>query len=614
MSRDFRDYRTHAKEASPAETVRRAQQILAGLGLKPVVTQKLQSLTDCWSCRLTIEGDLYEVFASNGKGMTEELCMASAYGELMERMQARIFSWRPPVTDDLYEQLMLQGTPVYDLDTADEPDCVKKFCETIMETMSLPPFLSRKEVLKAALAKAAPDNLHGRFDTLPYYSLKEDRLVHLPSFMQYFRGSNGLAAGNTYEEAMVEAFSEIYERTAQCILLDNDSIVPPQIPRDYLQNYPHIADIIREIEADGRYKVRVLDCSLGRNLPVAAGVIIDTQTGMFGVKFGAQPDISIALERIFTESLQGFELHGSANRSEPYFVRNNAAYRRDRWNSMKICSASMPASFLRDDASYAFVPWPDTEGKSNREVMFSVIDHIESMGCDIYVRDASYLGFCTVDIYVTGMSDVKHIMDFTSVKQYVLECNAMRYFTRLDTLTDDEVKDISIVAASKVGALLEDKISMITGVPFEQEMPFAVSEAEGLYALAQYRLGEYRRAADMFLRIAHRAAADHNDHGALQARAAAYYADGMANGTDRERIENIVRNLCPTEADWAIDVFGDRMHTLAKAYPMFDGKPLTQMTAGGCRFKTMHDAYKMLVDCENRNPADVETVRALFRR
>lgn len=74
----------HYKENSPEETINRIRRLLSALDIF-VIEQEWHNSHDCYhSLTLVVEGTSFTV---NGKGVTRSLALASAYGELMERMQ-----------------------------------------------------------------------------------------------------------------------------------------------------------------------------------------------------------------------------------------------------------------------------------------------------------------------------------------------------------------------------------------------------------------------------------------------------------------------------------------------------------------------------------------------
>lgn len=71
------------KDAPPEETIMKIAQILREIGIKVNINQRIKS-PFFNSCRIEIAGTHY---GTNGKGVTEDSALASAYGEFMERLQ-----------------------------------------------------------------------------------------------------------------------------------------------------------------------------------------------------------------------------------------------------------------------------------------------------------------------------------------------------------------------------------------------------------------------------------------------------------------------------------------------------------------------------------------------
>jgi ribosomal protein S12 methylthiotransferase accessory factor len=83
-------------------------------------------------------------------------------------------------------------------------------------------------------------------------------------FLRLAYGSNGMCAGNTPEEAVVQGISEVLERHVNLEILKKQ-IVPPTIPAEYIAGHlPQLAAIIEEIEQKSGFKLTFKDCSLGQ--------------------------------------------------------------------------------------------------------------------------------------------------------------------------------------------------------------------------------------------------------------------------------------------------------------------------------------------------------------
>ena len=80
--------RSKYKTVRPEETIQHVQALLEKAGIKTNL-QKINTIGDEVTYRLTItNGDLWKFnIGTNGKGMTEQYAIASAYGEMMERLE-----------------------------------------------------------------------------------------------------------------------------------------------------------------------------------------------------------------------------------------------------------------------------------------------------------------------------------------------------------------------------------------------------------------------------------------------------------------------------------------------------------------------------------------------
>ena len=142
----------------------------------------------------------------------------------------------------------------------------------------------------------------------PFYNVNEDKEDYLPiSIALSFYGSNGMSAGNTPCEALVQAFSEIFERYVQKEVISRQLSLP-DVPKEYLKKYYFLYSVYLKINLIKGYRILIKDCSFGGMYPVVAIVIINLNTGKYGIHFGSHPDFEIALERAFTEVAQGQDI------------------------------------------------------------------------------------------------------------------------------------------------------------------------------------------------------------------------------------------------------------------------------------------------------------------
>jgi bacteriocin biosynthesis cyclodehydratase domain-containing protein len=166
---------------------------------------------------------------------------------------------------------------------------------------------------------AEPDDSHpvpSRFDPSakmewsPVWSLRDQRFRYLPTSLLYFfyggedgiynADSNGCAAGNTVQEAIVQGFLELVERDAYAIWWYNrvqrEGLDLSQFDDSYVQ------DLRSQLGDQGR-KLWVLDITSDLGIPTYVAILHWMQNGHENIEFGsgAHFDSRIALLRTLTE-------------------------------------------------------------------------------------------------------------------------------------------------------------------------------------------------------------------------------------------------------------------------------------------------------------------------
>ncbi|HUO00352.1 MAG TPA: TOMM precursor leader peptide-binding protein [Bradyrhizobium sp.] len=143
----------------------------------------------------------------------------------------------------------------------------------------------------------------------PVWSLRDGRFKYLPTSLLYFfysgpaafqADSNGCAAGNTLEEAIVQGFLELVERDAYAIWWYNRS---RRAEVDFSQfNDSYVSDLKAQLADAGR-KLWVLDVTSDLGIPTYVAVLHWVQNGQENIEFGsgAHFDKRIAMLRTLTE-------------------------------------------------------------------------------------------------------------------------------------------------------------------------------------------------------------------------------------------------------------------------------------------------------------------------
>jgi bacteriocin biosynthesis cyclodehydratase domain-containing protein len=143
----------------------------------------------------------------------------------------------------------------------------------------------------------------------PVWSLRDGRFKYIPTTLLYFfysgpaafrADSNGCAAGNTIEEAIVQGFLELVERDAYAIWWYNRSQRAEVDLSQFDDSYVH--DLHAQLADAGR-KLWVLDVTSDLGVPTYVAILHWMQNGQENIEFGsgAHFDKRIALLRTLTE-------------------------------------------------------------------------------------------------------------------------------------------------------------------------------------------------------------------------------------------------------------------------------------------------------------------------
>jgi bacteriocin biosynthesis cyclodehydratase domain-containing protein len=142
----------------------------------------------------------------------------------------------------------------------------------------------------------------------PVWSLRDERFKHVPTGLLYFfhdasaqfsADSNGCAAGNTPEEAILQGFLELVERDAVAIWWYNRQ-QRAEIDLDRLGD-SYIRDLRAQFAATGR-RLWVLDVTSDMDIPVVVAVLHWNEDGQERIEFaaGAHFDLRVAALRAVT--------------------------------------------------------------------------------------------------------------------------------------------------------------------------------------------------------------------------------------------------------------------------------------------------------------------------
>ena len=395
------------KAAAPDDTVSDIRSRLAGLGM-PFVEETIHGEEGSFSYCLRLVDDVRgePVFQTMGKGRTDSYAKASAYGEMIERIQNLAF----------YMMLMYPSKPetgcsVRNMPFKYYPDEKVLAGEELLRGIGR---LSRNEPAPDDFLQAEPAI------GVPFWNVFGSRAEYLPfRAFQVIVGSNGMCSGNTPAEALIHGICEVFERhVLKQLFLSPCS--PPDVPLELFAGHDIYKDLNRLAESN-KYSVRVKDCSLGLRMPVIGLLIRDRHEG-YAFHLGADASPVTALERCFTEMCQGGrilfkdagELRGASGN-----VRNSEFWRSQLHLNIRSGEGHWPPSILRQVPDYSFEGFEHPESSSDELDLDYLLGILRDAGWDLLIRNNSFLGFPSYHVYFPGIGEITNALNNAFAKQYL---------------------------------------------------------------------------------------------------------------------------------------------------------------------------------------------------
>ena len=197
------------KEVLPEKTVEKLKGLLKELGIEVEEQWVDESSVGTYSLRINIKGTN---IGQNGKGMTKEYAMASGYAEFFERFQNGMLKFK---VEKPTKEIPFSYAPDEKILSVDElMKGNNSFLENIAkENGKGTSKEEQKEYIKEVMNQNSKIVPKEDFLSLPYYSIKNDEIEYIPEkLFSYTCNSNGMCAGNSREEALIEGLSEVLER------------------------------------------------------------------------------------------------------------------------------------------------------------------------------------------------------------------------------------------------------------------------------------------------------------------------------------------------------------------------------------------------------------------
>ena len=392
-----------------------------------------------------------DLMFTNGKGATEKSCLASALGEYFERLSCNYFFADYYLGEEISSgDFVHYPNEKWFIDEEDEDEMPEGLLDD-----DLWEFYDPEEDLE-------PENI---FDfnsglgergicALPFERQSDGESIYFPiNIIANLYVSNGMAAGNTENEARVQALSEICERYVKNKIIA-EGISLPEIPSEVIARFPHIEEAIEKLKEHG-FNLRLADASLGGVYPVISVTLMNPKEGTVLASFGAHPCFEVALERTVTELLQGRGLEQTGDFTVPSFNKTEVAENDNLVEHFINATGLISYDFFKKETDYDFVDWNhDSDTESEFEYLCEVI---EEQDHEIYIADYNYLDVYTCRIIVPGMSEIYPIEDLmwsnnnegAHYREYILSLDTLGeegWESVLENLEDENLLDVHKVA------------------------------------------------------------------------------------------------------------------------------------------------------------------------
>ncbi|MCT4565978.1 MAG: YcaO-like family protein [Maledivibacter sp.] len=481
------------KDEFPLNTINRIRNIFADLGILIIEAGWQNSAEGFYSVNLAIENTNIK---SNGKGTSTEFALASAYAELIERIQNQAHF---KLSIDLsVENLEYMGFfyahdekcfSIDDILNSDEDWIQTQF--NLMESKVDKKYLLNKWI-GISYEKTPCD-----FVAIPYVNIRNDKLSYIPIKMaSKMYMSNGMCAGNTYHEAIVQGISEILERHVNKEIILK-KITPPTIPIEYINKYPGIVEMIDRIKLGGNYDVVIKDCSLNQGYPVVGVIFINKDTQSYFIKFGSHPIFEIAVERTLTELLQGQNIKNMMGLRDFSYKPNIADEQDNLLNILVNGSGIYPSQLFSHNFSYEFKEFEDVNELSNKEMLYYLINFVENRGYDIFLRNVSYLGFPSFHIIIPGLSEIEEIDNIKAIEKYCDYNRIKGYIRNLEYLSEESINEIFDYFQDQ-NYSRDASIAQFLNINTKNILPWYYTKIDLFLGSLHYHRGNFNKAYEVF--------------------------------------------------------------------------------------------------------------------
>lgn len=387
------------KDACLEDSINKMQTLLGTAGFEIEEASWLNPVPNVYSVHIRDKN--CPALFTNGKGASRKATLASALGEFFERLETNYF-----FSDFYLEEALVNKEGDFSwnekgLYFPDEKSFeLSEFRQCL--TSELWDIYDPEQEMVAedllSLNDASP-----KIRCLPLTNASTRDTVYFPmNLFSNLYASNGLSAGNTPEEALVQGLSEVFERWVKRKIL-TENLCLPEVPEPVVQRYPTVVKARKALQEQG-INVSIRDSSLGGHFPVMNVTLFEQKTGRCFASFGAHPIFEVALERTLTESLQGRSLDMLDGFQLPVFDEALVADDENIENHFIDSSGLIHAKFISHQYDFEFNEW-DFEGDTQAQYDL-LVKKVHEQGAEVYFAHYDHFGINACRIVVPKMSEV----------------------------------------------------------------------------------------------------------------------------------------------------------------------------------------------------------------
>lgn len=478
------------KDEQPINTINTILYKLSNLGIKPLIAGWQNSVEGFHSINIMLPNTN---ISTNGKGTTYVYAMASALGEMMERLQNQSFfrlnlDLNPKVLE--YKGFYYAPDEKY-LSINELMNSKEEWINYQFKKMNQN--INRYELL-SRWKNVSYEKVPADFAALPYMNLRSKKISYIPvKMITKMYMSNGMCAGNSPEEALVQGISEILERHSNKEIIYK-KLTPPDIPREFINKYPIIRDMIARLEMSGNFKVIIKDCSLNQGYPVTAVIFINKENQTYFAKFGSHPAFEISVERTLTELMQGQNIRFMMG-MKGFTYHSEIENQHENLLSVFVAgSGNYPSEFFGNKVSYDFKEFKSVSNMNNKDMLSYLSKLIVNKGYDIYVRDVSFLGFPSYHVIIPGLSEIDEFDDINSINDYVNYNYVKRRLRGINVISQKEMLHIiDFIKHSNPSA--NTPVTQLLNLPINNTIPWYYSDFYLFITAIYLKIGNYVEAS-----------------------------------------------------------------------------------------------------------------------